>query len=122
VKETQMKKLIIASTSTLHGGSYLDYLLPDLKSFFGNGRELLFIPFARPGGISHDMYTDKVADTFSNIGIAVKGIHEYADKNTALKEAQAIFTGGGSTFLLVSQLYDMNLMALHSDGVANGTP
>ncbi|MBF6609210.1 MAG: dipeptidase PepE [Flavobacterium sp.] len=117
-----MKKLIIASTSTLHGGSYLDYLLPDLKSFLGNVRELLFIPFARPGGISHDMYTEKVADTFSNIEIAVKGIHEYADKNTALKEAQAIFTGGGNTFLLVSQLYDMNLMSLLSDVVANGTP
>ena len=26
-----MKNLIIASTSTLHGGSYLDYLLPVLK-------------------------------------------------------------------------------------------
>jgi hypothetical protein len=26
-----MKKIIIASTSTLHDGNYLDYLLPELK-------------------------------------------------------------------------------------------
>ena len=31
-----MKNIIIASTSTLHGGEYLDYLLPELQSFFSN--------------------------------------------------------------------------------------
>ena len=43
-----MKNIIIASTSTLHGGEYLDYLLPELQSFFSNVKELLFIPYARP--------------------------------------------------------------------------
>ena len=29
-----MKKLIIASTSTVHGKGYLEYILPQLKDFF----------------------------------------------------------------------------------------
>jgi dipeptidase E len=36
-----MKKLIIASTSTLHGGNYLEYLLPTLKSHFENCEEVI---------------------------------------------------------------------------------
>ncbi len=60
-----MKKLIIASTSTLHGGAYLEYLLPALKEHFKNCSSLLFVPYARPGGISHDEYTLKVAETFA---------------------------------------------------------
>ena len=64
-----MKNLIIASTSTLHGGGYLDYILPELKMHFGHCKTVLFIPFARPSGISHEAYTMKVADAFSKISI-----------------------------------------------------
>ena len=55
-----MKNLIIASTSTLHGSGYLDYILDELaRSFFKANKTILFIPYARPGGISHDEYTNK---------------------------------------------------------------
>ena len=83
-----MKNIIIASTSTLHGGEYLDYLLPELQSFFSNVKELLFIPYARPSGISHDDYTKKVSEAFAKINIAVKGIHEYENPIEALEKAQ----------------------------------
>ena len=49
-----MKKLIIASTSTIHGSEYLEYVLPRLKDFFSSIDELLFIPYARPSGITHN--------------------------------------------------------------------
>jgi dipeptidase E len=117
-----MKKIIIASTSTLHGGSYLDYLLPSLKSHFSNCKSLLFIPYARPGGISHENYTQKVADVFKAVDIDVKGIHEFEDPADAVKNAEAIFTGGGNTFLLVSQLYKMKVMDAVHDAVKAGTP
>ena len=52
-----MKNIIIASTSTVHGGDYLDYLLKDLQQFFNDVEFILFIPYARPSGISHDDYT-----------------------------------------------------------------
>ena len=117
-----MKNIIIASTSTLHGGEYLDYLLPELQSFFSNVKELLFIPYARPSGISHDDYTKKVSEAFAKINIAVKGIHEFENPIEALEKAQGIFTGGGNTFLLVSQLYRNNVIDTLERVVKNGRP
>lgn len=117
-----MKKLIIASTSTLHGGGYLEYLLPALKKHFEGCSSLLFIPYARPGGITHDEYTKKVADTFASIGITVKGTHEFDDPSQAVANAEALFTGGGNTFLLVTQLYKSGLMTAIEKAVKNGTP
>ncbi len=117
-----MKNVIIASTSTLHGSSYLEYLLPTLQSHFTNCKTILFIPYARPGGISHEEYTQKVAAVFQTINISVKGIHEFENPETAIKNAEGIFTGGGNTFLLVTQLYKNNIMQLLSETVKNGTP
>ena len=117
-----MKNIIIASTSTLHGGDYLDYLLPELQSFFSNVKELLFIPYARPSGISHEDYTKKVSEAFTKINITVKGIHEFENPIEALENAEGIFTGGGNTFLLVSQLYKNNVIDTLEKVVKNGTP
>lgn len=117
-----MKNIIIASTSTLHGGDYLEYLLPELVVHFEHCKTILFIPFARPGGISHDEYTQKVAAAFTKINKTVKGIHEFEDASIAIKNAEGIFTGGGNTFLLVSQLYKINIMQLLADTVKAGTP
>ncbi|NUY81692.1 dipeptidase PepE [Flavobacterium sp. MAH-1] len=117
-----MKKLIIASTSTLHGGNYLEYILPELTHFFEGKKSLLFIPYARPGGISHDEYTAKVREAFSQIGMSVSGLHEYGNLIEAIKSAEAIFTGGGNTFLLVSQLYKFKVMDVLAETVKSGTP
>jgi dipeptidase E len=118
----KMRKCIIASTSTLHGGTYLEYLLTDLQLHFDTCTTILFIPYARPNGISHDDYTSKVAAAFAKINLTVKGIHEFEDPKRAIEEAEGIFTGGGNTFLLVSQLYKNELMQLLSETVKNGTP
>ncbi|TDX14222.1 dipeptidase PepE [Flavobacterium sp. S87F.05.LMB.W.Kidney.N] len=117
-----MKSIIIASTSTLHGGKYLEYLLPALKEHFKDCKTILFIPYARPGGITHEEYTQKAAESFASINIEVKGIHEFENPQDAVKNAEGIFTGGGNTFLLVTQLYKNNIMQLLSETVKNGTP
>ena len=117
-----MKNIIIASTSTLHGGNYLEYLLPELQSFFSNVKQLLFIPYARPSGISHDDYTKKVSEAFNKINISAKGIHEFENQVEAIENAEGIFTGGGNTFLLVSQLYKNNVIDAVEKVVKNGTP
>lgn len=117
-----MKNLIIASTSTIYGLGYLEYLLPTLELHFKNVDTLLFIPYARPGGISHDEYTTKVAEAFCKIGIKVVGIHTFENPSEAVKNAQAIFTGGGNTFLLVKQLYWFNVMSALREALLHGTP
>lgn len=117
-----MKSIIIASTSTLHGGSYLDYILPALQLHFKNCTTILFIPYARPSGISHEEYTQKAAEAFASINIKLQGIHEFENPEKAIQNAEGIFTGGGNTFLLVTQLYKNNIMQLLAEKVKNGTP
>ncbi|WP_281235218.1 dipeptidase PepE [Flavobacterium gelatinilyticum] len=117
-----MKSIIIASTSTLHGGNYLEYLLPVLKEHFKNCKNILFIPYARPGGISHDDYTKKAAEAFASINLNLQGIHEFKNTEEAVQNAEGIFTGGGNTFVLVTQLYKNKIMQLLSEKVKNGTP
>jgi dipeptidase E len=116
------KNLIIASTSTLHEGDYLEYLLPELEIHFENCKTILFIPFARPSGITHEEYTAKVVLAFAKIGKEVKGIQEFDDYSTAIKNAEGIFTGGGNTFLLVTQLYKNNIMSVLAEAVKKGIP
>ncbi|MFT4781505.1 MAG: dipeptidase E [Pseudohongiellaceae bacterium] len=117
-----MRNIIIASTSTLHGGKPLEYLLEELSIFFKNTSEILFIPYARPGGITHDDYTENVRLAFNKIDKTVKGIHECANPKEAIKEAKGIFTGGGNTFVLVNQLYKNGLIDTIKKEVKNGTP
>lgn len=117
-----MKKMILASTSTLYKQSYLEYLKPILPSFFKNIETFTFIPYARPGGITEDAYTQKVKDVFNEFSINVKGLHEYQNPKTAMENAQAIFTGGGNTFLLVNQLYKYDLIPILREQLYRGIP
>ena len=117
-----MKNLIVASTSTIHGSSYLEYLLPTLSSHFKNVKTLLFIPYARPSGISYNEYTAKAKEAFNAIHIDVKGIHEFNNPKEAIINAEGIFTGGGNTFELVNQIYKNNIFDVLKEVVENGTP
>jgi dipeptidase E len=117
-----MKNCIIASTSTLYGGNYLDYLLPELKLHFQNCKSILFIPYAQPSGLSYDEYTNRVAVAFVELNIDIKGIHEFEDPKAAIEQAEGIFTGGGNTFLLVFQLYKNKVMDALAEAIKKGTP
>lgn len=117
-----MKNLIIASTSTLHGSDYLEYLMDELALFYKDVSNILFIPYARPGGISHDDYTKKTQVAFSKIGKKVIGIHTFKDPIEAINNAEAIFTGGGNTFVLVNALYKHNIIPALKEKLLSGTP
>ncbi len=117
-----MKKIILASTSTVHGSGYLEYLLPELKTFFKDIKTILFIPYARPSGKTYDEYTAIAKKGFTKIGKEVIGIHEFDKPKKAIQQAEAIFTGGGNSFELLSQLYKNDLLETLKKVVQNGTP
>ncbi|MDX5444141.1 MAG: dipeptidase PepE [Hymenobacteraceae bacterium] len=117
-----MRQILIISTSTVHGGGYLEYCTDSVQAFFKGCKQILFVPFARPGGISHEEYTQKARGKFAELGIDVKGVHEFADPKKAIEEAEGIFTGGGNTFLLLHDLYKHDLLQVIRDRVAAGMP
>ena len=117
-----MKKLLVASTSTLHNGEFLDYLLPQIATLFSNCSTVLFIPFAQPSGISLDEYTNKVSQAFAKINKKIIGLHTFENPIEAIENAEGFFTGGGNTFLLLDQLYKKNVIQSLKKAIESGTP
>lgn len=117
-----MKRLILASTSTVHGKPYLSYLFDDLKAHFKGIDEIVFIPYARPSGRTHDEYTAVARAAFKQIGISVKGLHEFDNPITAIEEAKGFFTGGGNSFVLLHDLYQINALPALKKAILNGVP
>ena len=116
-----MKKMLLASTSTIFGQRYLEYLHNEIKNIFLGCKNILFIPYARPSGISHLEYTIKVKTVFSMLGL---NIIDYTNENirSNLEKCDGIFTGGGNTFLLLSKLYEFNLIDILKNKINLGTP
>lgn len=116
------RKLLIASTSTVHGSGYLEYLAETITGFFGAFGKVLFIPYARPGGAGYDEYTETARSFFESQGMAIKGIHQYETPMDGILEADGFFVGGGNTFVLLKTLYDNNLMPILRERIRQGVP
>jgi dipeptidase E len=56
------------------------------------------------------------------MGFRLTGIHEYADARKAIETTDAIFVGGGNTFVLLSAIYENGLMGVIRERVAEGMP
>ena len=115
-------RLKLFSTSTVHGSSYLAYCEDAVKQLFESAGKVLFIPYARPGGISLDDYTGIAAKKFKEFGLELSCVHQKENPIAAIKEADGIFTGGGNTFLLLKSLYDLGLLEAIETAVKKGVP
>ncbi len=80
---------------------------------------MLFIPFAL---FDRDSYAAKTRSKFNAIGYELDSIHEAPDIPQAVKDAEAIFLGGGNTFRLLTALYDFQLLRLIREKVKDGMP
>ena len=121
MKTNENYRILAASTSTVYGSGYLEYIMDRAVEFL-NANEILFIPYARPGGATYEEYTEAPANAFGKKNISVKGIHEFSDPKAAIQNSKAIFVGGGNTFLLLKTLYELDLMEVLKSVVAKGTP
>jgi dipeptidase E len=122
LKIIQKMNAIIASTSTIHGSGYLEYLKPVLTEHFKDVSQILFVPYARPSGLTHEEYASKAKEGLAFLNVEVKGLHEFKDQSQAIQSAEAIFVGGGNTFLLVKTLHELNVMDVLKQKILTGTP
>ena len=114
-------RILAASTSTVYGSGYLEYILDDAVKFL-QADEILFIPYARPSGVAYEEYIEAPRKAFAKKDILVRGIHESDNPKEAILNAKAIFTGGGNTFLLLKTLCEMDLIETLKTVVAKGIP
>lgn len=115
-------RLLLISNSTMPGEAYLDYPKHEIKKFLGDKPlTALFIPYAAVT-FSFDVYEQKVAERFGELGFQVKGIHQFNDPVQAVNDAEVIVVGGGNTWQLVRTMHDYQLMEVIRDKVLSGTP
>uniref|UniRef100_A0A182SLH4 dipeptidase E n=1 Tax=Anopheles maculatus TaxID=74869 RepID=A0A182SLH4_9DIPT len=116
------RNLFLMSSSAVHGFGYLEHAQTDLTSFFesNNVQKVLFIPYALT---NYDAYTERVGSVLKRWGFSCKGIHTFPDPVEAVQGAEAIYIGGGNTFLLLRTLYEEQLIDLIRDRVMkHGVP
>ncbi len=116
-----MKKMLLASTSTIYGQKYLEYLHDEIKTLFSGCKKILFVPYARPSGISHLEYTEKVKGVFNILNLEIID-YTNEDLKESLEKCDGIFIGGGNTFLLLNKLYQFSLIDILKNKIDSGIP
>jgi dipeptidase E len=90
-----------------------------IRSLFGDVDRVLFVPYALQ---DHDGYVALIAEKGYNAGYAMDGIHRQPNPVRAVREARALFVGGGNTFRLLTELYRLGLLEPIRERVRGGLP
>ena len=113
------KRVLLISNSTLYGSGYLDHAETEIRSFLGDIKRVLFVPFAL---FDRDKYAATAQQRFQKMGYELTSIHTATDPIATLNETDAVFIGGGNTFRLLKALYDFNLLDPIRNRVSDGMP
>jgi len=113
------RKLLLVSTSRTHGTGYLDHCADEMMSLLGGAGRVLFVPFALH---DRDAYAAKARERFLRMGLELESAHEAVDPRRSVEDAEAIFIGGGNTFRLLRDLYELDLLAAIRRRVEGGVP
>jgi dipeptidase E len=109
--------ILLISNSTLYGSGYLDHAEDEIRSFLGDIKRVLFVPYAL---FDRDTYAATAQKRFQKIGYDLTSIHTATNPAQAVKDTEAIFIGGGNTFRLLKTLYDFDLLGPIRERVADG--
>ena len=111
--------ILLISNSTLHGSGYLDHAESEIRSFLGDVKHVLFVPYAL---FDRDKYAATAQQRFQKMGYELTSVHVAEDPVAAVNETEAVFIGGGNTFRLLKTLYDFNLLDPIRERVSRGMP
>jgi dipeptidase E len=113
------KRLLLISSSTIHGHGYLDHVEAEVRDFLGSARHLVFLPYAL---YDRQAYTARARERVQAMGCTLASLHDVSNPLQAIEQADAIFVGGGNTFRLLKSLYDCELMSAIRRAVERGMP
>ena len=114
-----MRRLLLLSNSTNHGGSYLEHALGDIRELLGGVRRLAFVPFALR---EQAAYTARARARFVREGIEVSGVTADAAGRALMEETEAVFVGGGNTCRLLDGLQRSGVLEVLRRRAAAGLP
>lgn len=121
VTDLSKRRLLLLSNSRNYGMEYLEHAGDAVRSFLGDVRRVLFVPYAGVT-ISWDEYTEKVRGRFGELGYDLVSIHAASDPAAAVADAEAIAVGGGNTFHLLDTMQRNGVLSAICARALAGTP
>ena len=112
-------RLLLLSNSTQNGRAMLDHAEAAIRDHLEGVDRVLFVPFALK---DHAVYTGVVAARLAEMGVTVDGLHDFEDGEAAVREADAIYVGGGNTFRLLREMRNRKLLDPVRERVLDGMP
>lgn len=105
------KQLILISSPCVDYVGFLENDAESIKKLLSRNevKTVLFLPYASE---MYDTHYKKVKAAFKKWDYEVESIHNLPCPCQALDTCQAIYVGGGNSYLLLKTLYDLNLMCL----------
>ena len=113
------RRLLLISNSTNHGQGYLDHVLSEIDAFLGPVRRLVFVPFALR---DREAYGARAGERLAAIGVEVATLTADEAGRRLVREAEAVFTGGGNTFRLLETLQESGLLSILRERALAGMP
>lgn len=110
-------RLLLISNS---GRPFLAHCLQDIHHFLGDIRRVGYITAARLDDEAARF--DAAAAALMQAGIVAEHFRLDADLPGKLKQAHAVFVGGGNSFALLQRLRDGGILSLLAERVRNGMP
>jgi dipeptidase E len=113
------RRLLLISNATNYGQGFLDHCLVAIEEFLGPIRQLVFVPFAMK---NLEVYGVRAAERLADIGVEARTLTADEAGLRMLREAEAVFTGGGNTFRLLKILQESGLLPVIRERALAGMP
>jgi dipeptidase E len=108
-------RLLLISSSLVHGYGFLDHAEPEIRRILEGKRSVGFVPFAQ---FDLEGVTARVRDRLAPLGVDVVQVRGRGD----LERVEAVFVGGGNTFRLLTRMYELDLIEGVRSRVRDGVP
>jgi dipeptidase E len=114
-------RILAFSSSRFGNTEYLETNIPVIKNFIGSKpTNIAFIPFAAADN-NYEEYGLRVSAALNNLPYRIE-IAFPQNAKSVIGKNNLIIVGGGNTFKLLYNIYDLNLLDLIRDKVNNGAP
>ncbi len=115
------KKILAFSSSRSGNSGFLEKATSVIQEFLGSKpTNIAFIPFA-DASKKYEEYALAVQNALKNPALKIKAVLP-SNAHSVIEDSNTIMVGGGNTFKLIHDLYEMELLNLIREKVNSGAP
>lgn len=114
------KKILALSSSRSGNNGFLEKVANIIGDFLGSkATNIAFIPFASLS-YNYEEYGSAVREALKDLPLEIN-VATAENAKSVIENCDAIITGGGNTFQLLHEIYNLNLLDLIRDKIDKGT-